>query len=175
MATPLLWPEYSEKRSSLEIDGFRSDILTIPSLNLAVKLRKFKPTMYEENESLLVTQAHNGVPILVPWGHQALIPGTGFKSENIMGHPWMDQSAFTPFDPQAPYIKYESQGDRRAYFRSAESDSHGVSTQHYSGSLGATVDLTFAKVNVTGSYDKDIKENKDVRHLFPERFLRFFH
>lgn len=121
--------------------------------------------MIDDSENLLVIQARNGVPLLVPWGHEKLTPGTGFRSEHIMGDPWVRKSAFVSFDSNTPYALYEPKGDTRAYFRSAESYSHGVSTQHYSGSLCATVDVGFATASVTGSYDKDIKENKDVRFL----------
>lgn len=118
--------------------------------------------MLEENESLLVTQARNGVPLLLPWGHQSLIPGTGFNSEKMMQNPWMGQSAFLPFDPHFPYVQYDARGGGCANYRSAESDSHGTSHTHYSGSLSATVDVKFASVSVTGSYDKDIRETTDV-------------
>jgi hypothetical protein len=115
-------------------------------------------------ENPLVTQAKNAVEIVVPWGNESVKPGAGFESKSMLtGSPWKtDPSPFKSFEATENYMAYEPRGDGRANYRSADSYSHGTSTAHYSGSLGATVDAIFASANVTGSFDRAIQENKDV-------------
>lgn len=121
----------------------------------------------EERENVLVTQARYGLPLVVPWAHEVVIPGKGFESSNILGEPWVESSPFVPFDQHQACMIYEPNGDAHAHFCSAESQSHESSTEHYSASIGATVDVKFASANVTGSYDKTVQENKDVCFALP--------
>lgn len=113
-------------------------------------------------ENLLVTQAKNGVPFLVPWGKEAVSPGRCFESRGMQASPWLRECPFKDFDPAKTYMGYTAESDARASFRSAESNSHSTSNTHYSASLGATVDAKFASINVTGSYDRNVQENRDV-------------
>lgn len=135
-------------------------------------------------ENILVTQAKNAVEMVVPWGNESVSPGAGFESKSMLaGSPWKTkQSPFKSFEATDNYMIYEQRGDGRANYRSADSFSHGTSTVHYSGSLGATVGVIFASASVTGSFDRSIQENKDVSHdsycptlLIPNaRFVKVF-
>lgn len=128
----------------------------------------------EEHENALVTQARHRLPFVVPWANEAIVPGKGFQSGNMLGDPWVANSPFIPLEQHQRCMIYQPNGDAHAHYCSAESQSHESSTEHYSASIGATVDVKFASANVTGSYDKTVQENRDVGTVLIVASIRFF-
>lgn len=77
----------------------------------------------------------------------------------------------SPFDlgsSENKWIIYDGEAEGKANFRESESDSHLSTTDHYSGSLGATVGCPFLKANVTGNYDNTVNCNADVSIYLPK-------
>ena len=113
------------------------------------------------------------LPLILPWHPQQMIPlGTVFQSDNI-GDPWAKSS---PFDTDsllsAPIIVQREDGTESS-FRSHSTSKASATHDHLSLGLGVGVGIPFlAQVSVTGTYDKDVLENKDVG--FEESLLANF-
>ena len=111
----------------------------------------------------LTDLAKAGLPFQMPWTRQDIVLGTGLDSALLQTeNPWKEISPFNLGSDQEKWLSYDNKADSRASFREAESDSHLSTTNHYSGSLGATIGCPFLSANVTGTYDQTVIHNVDV-------------
>lgn len=108
--------------------------------------------------------AANNLPITLPWspGMPPLPPGTLFQSRLCERQdPW---SKVSPWDPQSirsAKLAYWLDDGGHSSFQSLETTNSHTSDDHLTVSFGITAGCSFLNANVTGAYDRDMKENRD--------------
>ncbi|TAQ87212.1 hypothetical protein B7494_g4481 [Chlorociboria aeruginascens] len=103
--------------------------------------------------------AKSKLPLILPWHpKQTILIGTLFHSSNLTD-PWAKNS---PFQTHLPDVVVQREDGTEASFRSQSTSSESSSHDHLSLGFGVSVGLPFlATVSVSGTYDKDVFENKD--------------
>lgn len=113
----------------------------------------------------LQAQTEAGAAIALPWSREEKPLLTGFdssKMEDPSDGPWI--ATASPFSAQSivtATVVPDASGGIGVY-REGFSTRSQSSQEHLSASLGITVGYPFLNANVTGEYDSNVKETKNV-------------
>lgn len=107
-------------------------------------------------------QAAQGVPLILPWKKQAVRLGTCFHSKRL-DDPWLKETPFILSDfyliPKVLNCDYGSNSS----FHSVSTSRKLETGKHMALGFGVGVGLPFlCSASVKGTYDEELKENKDV-------------
>ncbi|KAF2442342.1 hypothetical protein P171DRAFT_365181 [Karstenula rhodostoma CBS 690.94] len=124
-----------------------------PSLNL--------PEL-EENEWQRLARA--GMPLILPWHHEAVRLGTGYHSNlQLTPEPWATETPFDLGDLLLQAKIFRSEQGSTSSFVSRETSRKEESNDHTELGFGVGIKpaIPVIEVSVKGSYDKQLAENKD--------------
>lgn len=116
----------------------------------------------KENEIERLAAQH--LPIILPWSRQNVRLGTCYQSRRqSFGDPWVKDTPFVLADLYMTPKILDREHGTQAMYKSVSTTRECESGDHLSVGFGVDVGLPFlASVSVKGTYDKDVKENKDV-------------
>ncbi|CAI7678896.1 unnamed protein product [Penicillium pancosmium] len=120
-----------------------------------------RPEGPDENEISL--QASQGLPLALPWGREAIRLGTTFHSDrqNTM-NPWSDETPFILSELHMIKKELHAEYGTNSTFKKVATHKTCETEDHLSLGFGVGVGLPFvASVNVKGTYDEHVQENKD--------------
>ncbi|KAI1321092.1 hypothetical protein F5Y16DRAFT_389270 [Xylariaceae sp. FL0255] len=118
-------------------------------------------TIIAENE--ISQQAKQGLPLILPWGRQPIRLGTTFHSR-LQGteNPWSDETPFVLSDMHMIPKELHAEYGTTSTFKKVKTTRESETGDHLSLGFGIGVGLPFlASVNVKGTFDQHIQENKD--------------
>lgn len=112
----------------------------------------------------IARQAQQGLPLTLPWGRKPIRLGTSFHSRlQSTQNPWSDETPFALSDMYTIPKELHAEYGTTSTFKKIETTKESETGDHLSLGLGIGVGLPFvASVNVKGTYDQNVKENKDV-------------
>lgn len=120
-----------------------------------------RPEGPDENEIFL--QASQRLPLALPWGREVIRLGTTFHSDrqNTM-NPWSDETPFILSELHMIKKELHAEYGTSSTFKKVATHKTCETGDHLSLGFGAGVGLPFvASVNVKGTYDEHVQENKD--------------
>ncbi|KAF4341607.1 hypothetical protein FBEOM_4509 [Fusarium beomiforme] len=102
-------------------------------------------------------------PFSLPWGHGVRVLLGGFKADGISKKtgPWATTSAFDISNTELLAVVPDAKGGSMSYKDSMTTSSE-TSDDHLSASLGLTVGYPFLNASVTGEYDRNVMESRNV-------------
>ncbi|KAI0147798.1 hypothetical protein GGR57DRAFT_244945 [Xylariaceae sp. FL1272] len=118
-------------------------------------------TTIAENE--ISQQAKQGLPLILPWGRQAIRLGTTYHSR-LQGttNPWSDETPFVLSDMHMIPKELHAEYGTTSTFKKVKTTRESETGDHLSLGFGIGVGLPFlASVSVKGTFDQHIQENKD--------------
>lgn len=124
------------------------------------------PAIGDPDRITILQLAEISQPISLPWFAKTVIPGTTFHSRlSNTGDPFGHTTPFKTESLQKSPLVYRIEDGAECTFYSAETKTKLTSRDHMSLSLGVSVGCSFLNASVTGGYDKDVRENRDVSKL----------
>jgi hypothetical protein len=117
----------------------------------------------QENEWQRLARA--GMPLILPWHHKAISLGTGYHSRSQLGpKPWATETPFNLADLLMQAKIFRPEQGTTSSFTSRETSRKEESNDHTELGFGVGIKpaIPVIEVNVKGSYDKQLYENKDV-------------
>lgn len=124
-----------------------------------------------EDTNWVAQQAAQRLPLVLPWKRQAIRLGTCFDSRRLDTDPWLKENPFILSDfymiPKVLQMELGCTSD----FNSVSTSRKTETGKHLSLGFGVGVGLPFlCSVSVKGTYDEQLKENKDVSWKFSAVF-----
>jgi hypothetical protein len=109
-------------------------------------------------------QAQQGLPLALPWGRKPIRLGTTFHSRlQSTENPWSDETPFVLSDMHIIPKELHAEYGTTSTFKRIKTARESETGDHLSLGFGVGVGLPFlASVNVKGTFDQHIQENKDV-------------
>lgn len=133
------------------------------------------PLSLDPDRLTIIQLANAEQQISLPWFPKPVTIGTMFHSKlsgtpNPFGHP--HESPFDTESLENSKLVYHADS-AESTFRAVETKTKLTTKDHLGLSLGVTVGNSFLNANVTGRYDKEVRENTDVckNPVFPNKLL----
>ncbi len=120
------------------------------------------PKQPDEND--ISRQLQQQLPVTIPWSRKPIRLGTTFKSKlQSSGNPWSDEAPFVLSDMHMIPKVLRAENGTTSTFKKVKTSKESETGDHLSLGFGVGVGLPFvASVNVKGTFDQHIQENKDV-------------
>ncbi|KAJ1325297.1 hypothetical protein MN608_10009 [Microdochium nivale] len=116
----------------------------------------------EEDTNWVARQTAQGLPLVLPWKRKAVRLGTCFDSRRLAGEPWLKENPFILSDFYLIPKVLRMESGCTSDFLSVATAKKTETGKHLSLGFGAGVGLPFlCSVSVKGTYDEQLKENKD--------------
>jgi hypothetical protein len=115
----------------------------------------------DENE--ISQQARQGLPLSLPWGREIIRLGTTFHSNRLSTlNPWSDETPFILSEMHMIKKELHAEYGTNSTFKKVATSKRCETGDHLSLGFGVGVGLPYlASVNVKGTYDEHVTENKD--------------
>ncbi|KAJ5986738.1 hypothetical protein N7451_011103 [Penicillium sp. IBT 35674x] len=115
----------------------------------------------DENE--FARQARQGLPLALPWGREVIRLGTTFHSDRqTTMNPWSNETPFVLSEMHMIKKELHAEYGTSSTFKKVTTRKASETGDHLSLGFGVGVGLPFlASVNVKGTYDEHLQENKD--------------
>ena len=118
------------------------------------------------DEHEMFIQARGGLPLVIPWGKKPIRLGRAFHSRlQSTIDPWSEETPFILSDLLLSPKELRFEYGTNSTFKKVSTSRQSETADHLSLGFGIGVGLPFvASVNVKGTFDQHIQENKDASH-----------
>ncbi|KAJ5150901.1 uncharacterized protein N7482_010153 [Penicillium canariense] len=115
------------------------------------------------DEDEVSRQARQGLPLALPWGREIIRLGTTFFSDRqTTMNPWSDETPFVLSELHMIKKELHAEYGTNSTFKKVSTRKTCETGNHLSLGFGVGVGLPYlASVNVKGTYDEHLQENKD--------------